>query len=149
VQRNPQRVQRDARCGQRHVIRDHFRRDRLFGDEPDPRSGGPEPQIRIKPSPDEEGGDIAGKLDGRRVERSGGLEDGESGESLAVDLLRLKDGDHLAGELANLVRPSLLEKDDGEFERNKGCVVRNALVEEPLLCGLWLAFSGNDVQRIP
>jgi hypothetical protein len=50
-------------------------------------AGHPETEARIVPDADEEGGDVAGELDGRLVERGGGLEDGESGESLAMDLL--------------------------------------------------------------
>jgi len=50
-----------------------------------------------------------------------------------VDVLRLEDGDHLAGELANLGSRSFLEEERGHLQGDESGVVGDALVEEAAL----------------
>jgi hypothetical protein len=65
-----------------------------------------EAHLRIQPGAEEVGAEVLGEVGGDGFQVGGGLEDGEVGEGLAVDVAGFEDLRDLAGQLADLGDPS-------------------------------------------
>ena len=93
----------------------------------------------------EKGRDLPGLVESEPILAGGFLEERESGERFAVDVLRLEDGEHLFGEPPDIGRPVLAEVEDRQIEGDGGGVIAVAQGDEAgARCEIGL-FGGREI----